>query len=87
MEKNASKTAYIRCRTCGRYLPAQAAVRDRYCSETCAAGYSDCPTCGRYYPVGSGFRGRYCSHACAIQYRLNRTFGPEPVLVVSEEIE
>lgn len=78
---------YVRCRTCGRYLPVQSAVRDRYCSEACAEPFGACPTCGKYYPLGHGFRGTYCSRECSVQYRLNRSFGPQPVAAATEEME
>lgn len=80
-------TLFIRCRTCGRYLAAPAAIREVYCSETCAESFTACPTCGKYFSAGRGYRGKYCSQACSIQYRLNRSFGPEPVLLASEELE
>lgn len=61
---------FIRCRTCGRYLQATAAVRGRYCSEECAVEYASCRNCGRYFRSGSGHGGLYCSPECAVQYRL-----------------
>ncbi len=78
---------FIRCRTCGRYLPAPAAVRQHYCSEACAEPFGTCPTCGKYFSLDHGFRGTYCSRECSVQYRMNRSFGPKPVVVVSEEME
>ena len=70
---------FIRCRTCGRYLQAGAAVRLRYCSEECAAQYASCRNCGRYYRSGSGHDALFCSPECAVQYRL------QPSRLYSEE--
>jgi hypothetical protein len=65
-----SNVQFIRCRTCGRYLPGAAAVEERYCSPECAVQYASCRNCGRFYPAGSGHGGLYCSRECAVRYRL-----------------
>jgi len=76
---------FIRCRTCGRYLPAASAVAQRYCSEECAVEYASCRNCGRYYPAGSGHGGLYCSRECAVRYRLQRQAGARPITGLPEE--
>jgi hypothetical protein len=76
---------FIRCRTCGRYLRADAAVGERYCSQECAVEYASCHNCGRYYPAGSGYGGWYCGRECAVQYRLQRFAGARPLSGSREE--
>jgi hypothetical protein len=80
-----AEVQFIRCRTCGRYLQATAAVQERYCSEECAVQYAFCRNCGRYYQAGSGHAGLYCSRECAVQYRLQRFAGARPVSGLPEE--
>ena len=76
---------FIRCRTCGRYLQAGAAVEERYCSQECAEKYASCRNCGRYFRAGSGHGEWYCSKECAQQYRLQRSEGARPLSGKPEE--
>jgi len=76
---------YIRCRTCGKYLSPQEVVLQRYCSQACAARFTSCANCGKYFEAGRDYQERYCSQPCSVQYKLNRIFGPEPVMVLVEE--
>jgi len=71
--------AYIPCHVCGRYIRFQEAVRERYCSEECAAEYAACRNCGRYFLKTKGYGDSYCSKLCTVQYRMQRFIGEEPV--------
>jgi hypothetical protein len=82
-----SPLQYIRCRTCGSYLPYHTAVAERYCSEKCADTYRSCTNCGRYYRGEDGFGQETCSRECAVSYKLIRVFGPESVRVLAEELQ
>jgi ribosomal protein S26 len=77
-------TAFITCRTCGRYLPASRAVNRAWCSPECTRAYATCATCGSAFPKGKGHDEEHCSRQCAVQYQITRTFGPEPITVVTE---
>lgn len=76
---------YIRCRTCGKYMTRQSAIKERYCSEHCSKIFSTCENCGSYFESGTGVRQHYCSEDCATNYTVSRSFGPEPVNVTTEE--
>ncbi|HET6452013.1 MAG TPA: hypothetical protein VFI08_11915 [Spirochaetia bacterium] len=75
---------FLVCRTCGRYVTAAQVVSRAYCSEECTHSYESCANCGRYYPAGSGFDRGACSRECTVRYQIYRTYGPEPVTVVTE---
>lgn len=77
---------FIRCRTCGKYIHAQSALRERYCSEECAVAYASCLNCGKFFQIGKGFNERHCSQACTVQYKIQRFFGPEAVRKLTEEL-
>jgi hypothetical protein len=83
----ASPLQYIRCRTCGSYLPQHTAMAERYCSTECTDTYSACMNCGRYYRNEDGYNQGICSRECAVTYKLNRVFGPESVRVMAEELQ
>jgi len=61
---------YKRCRTCGRYVAAESAYRELFCSRPCAYLYRPCSTCGRYYRASAHGGATVCSAACAVRYRL-----------------
>ena len=77
-------TAFIVCRTCGRYVAAADVVHRAYCSEECTASYTSCSNCGRWFPAGTGVDGQTCSNECTVRYQILRKYGPEPVTVVTE---
>ncbi|MCX7040146.1 MAG: hypothetical protein NT005_13565 [Spirochaetes bacterium] len=77
-------TAFVTCRTCGRYVPAQQVLGRAWCSEECARAYSTCVNCASVFPRGKGFDEEHCSRECTVQYQILRKFGPEPVTVVTE---
>jgi ribosomal protein S26 len=77
-------TAFVTCRTCGRYTPAARAVNRAWCCEECARAYSTCVNCGKAFPRGKGHDAEHCSRECTVQYHIYRKFGPEPITVVTE---
>lgn len=77
-------TAFLVCRTCGRYVAVGDAVSRAYCSEECTAAYTSCSNCGRYFPAGTGVDSQTCSRECTVHYQILRKYGPEPVTVVAE---
>jgi hypothetical protein len=76
-------SVWTRCRTCGKYLATAPGVSG-FCSAECARAYSACVTCGGYFQRGKGFDAEHCSRECATRYRLLRSYGPEPVYLVTE---
>lgn len=79
-------TAYVACRNCGTYVAAGQATARRYCSKDCTRAYEVCLNCGNYFPKGEGIDAEHCSKACTIRYVILRKYGPEPVLIVAEEV-
>ena len=77
-------TAFVTCRTCGRYIPSTDSIGRARCSEECARAYSTCVNCASVFPRGKGFDKEHCSRECTVQYQIFRKFGPEPVTVVTE---
>jgi hypothetical protein len=77
-------TQYVVCRMCGRYVSAADAVSKAYCSEDCTRAYATCANCGKSFPRGKGFDGEHCSKECTVRYQITRTYGPQPVTVVTE---
>ena len=63
---------YLRCRTCGCYLPDSQLTEQGCCSSECADRYRSCVNCGRYYRLDSGYRQQYCCPECAVQYKISR---------------
>ena len=69
------RLAYLRCRTCGRYITADERVQLRYCSEECAERFRRCTTCGRYYPAKDAESEMHCSRECATRYAIRLSRG------------
>lgn len=84
MKETRDAAGFIVCRTCGRYVPVKEVVRRAYCSEECTRSFESCSNCGKYYPAGTGFDTAACSRECTVRYQINRTYGPEPVTVLTE---
>jgi ribosomal protein S26 len=69
---------YLRCRTCGVYIPGNKVLEKGYCSVTCAQQYLRCENCGRYFiPQENMIRNKngnsvYCSEACSEIYRFSK---------------
>lgn len=55
---------YIRCRTCGEYVPKRNAVSDVFCSNLCTRKYTKCVNCGTYFIKNSTMEGDLCSPEC-----------------------
>jgi hypothetical protein len=77
-------SAYIACRTCGKYSEAGETGGRRHCSKECTLGYGACVTCGTYFRKGQGFDDEHCSKACTVKYVILRKYGPQPVTIVAE---
>jgi uncharacterized Zn finger protein len=77
-------TAYIVCRTCGRYVTAENVVNRAWCSEECTRAFSSCANCGTFFPAGRGFDKEHCHKECTVRYQILRKYGPQPVTVVTE---
>ena len=77
-------SAFLACRTCGRYVTGQDAVNRAFCSDPCTEVYDACRNCGRWFVRGTGFDGEHCTRECTVHYQILRKYGPEPVTVVTE---
>jgi len=76
--------AYIRCRTCGKYIPQSEAKPGGFCSDVCTGKFNRCITCGKYFPSNEGYRKIYCSTECAVQYRIEYPTGDRETLQIME---
>ncbi len=55
---------YIKCYTCGRFIVAEDAYKNKYCSLICSSVYDKCRNCGSFYVEKKGFSESYCSKEC-----------------------
>jgi len=76
--------AYLRCRTCGKYITQSEAKAGGFCSDECASIFKRCITCGKYFPSNEGFRKLYCSAECAVQYKIEYLSGDRDKLQIME---
>jgi endogenous inhibitor of DNA gyrase (YacG/DUF329 family) len=77
-------TAYVNCRTCGRIIAASEAHAGLFCSKECVRTYHTCLNCGKHFLRSDGFDEDHCSKACTVKYVIQRTYGPQPVNVLTE---
>jgi hypothetical protein len=77
-------TAYVHCRTCGKFVSAAEAQARMFCSKECVHTYRTCLNCGRHFMKNEGFDDDHCSKACTVKYVIQRIYGPEPVNVLKE---
>ncbi len=67
-------TEYIQCYNCGKHIPKDEAVREKFCSEECARVLFRCETCGRWFQPKSQ-KDRFCSLECSQQYEYQERKG------------
>jgi endogenous inhibitor of DNA gyrase (YacG/DUF329 family) len=59
------QTDFLRCYTCGKWLPVAGAYSGRFCSRECAHSYARCPVCGEYFELNKSTGDGFCSAECA----------------------
>ena len=65
MDENIEESPeYLRCRNCGKLVPAEETFGNWYCSRPCALRFTECPICGNFFESGKG-SGDFCSPDCA----------------------
>jgi len=60
--------AYIRCRTCGRYVLKEQAYNNYFCSSTCSRKFVHCKNCGTYFLASDSQYAEFCSKECAYSW-------------------
>jgi len=56
--------SFIRCRNCGKYIQAENAVLEAYCSLKCTIRYTACINCGSYFQKTGQKSELFCSNEC-----------------------